>query len=243
MTPDISHLSAALEATWPAAELVEQGGWRLRRGADGGKRVSAATRAPGAPDAGAADVEAAAAAMRAWGQPALFRINEGEDGLDRTLADIGYLKADETTVFAAEAGALIDARPETARIIRGGTRIALMEEIWAAGGVGPGRLAVMARAPEPKAYMIARLGDRPAAVAFAATSGEIAAVHALETLAAARRQGAARMLMSGAARFAEENGARWLALAVTERNIAASTLYRALGMAPATKYHYRVRPD
>ncbi|MEX2518343.1 MAG: GNAT family N-acetyltransferase, partial [Paracoccaceae bacterium] len=59
---------------------------------------------------------------------------------------------------------------------------------------------------------------------------------------AERRKGAARMLMSAAARFAVEEGASVLALAVTERNDAARALYLALGMAAATGYHYRVKP-
>ena len=37
MTPN--RLFQALDATWAPAEIVERGGWRLRRGADGGKRA------------------------------------------------------------------------------------------------------------------------------------------------------------------------------------------------------------
>lgn len=239
MKPNAESLFAALDATWPAAEIVEREGWRLRRGAGGGRRVSAATRLAGA--SGEPDIAAAEAAMEAWGQRPLFMLREGDEALDAALAAAGYGKVDETSFYLIEAAALLDDRPETARIIRGDGPVAMIEEIWAAGGVGPERLATMARAPGPKCYMIGRLSDRPAAVAFVAAAGDIAMVHALETLERARRSGAARMLMAGAARFAQENGARWLALAVTDRNVAASALYRGLGMAVAGGYHYRER--
>lgn len=242
MIPPATRLMAALEATWPPAETVEEAGWRLRRGGGGG-RVSAATRLHGAPAADPEAVTAAAAAMAAWGQTPRFQLREGEEALDALLAAEGYVLADETLLYVAEAAALCDEQPETARVIRGDRPIALIEEIWAAGGIDAARLAVMARAPGPKTYMIGRLGDRPAGVAFAAADGDIVMVHAVETLAAQRRKGAARMLMAAAARFAGECGARWLALAATERNVAAGTLYRRLGMGVAGGYHYRVKPD
>lgn len=234
MTPDANLLFSAFEATWPAAEIVEKDGWRLRRGEGGGRRVSFATRI-----ADGARIDAAEAAMEAWGQRPLFQIREGDEALDAELDAAGYARMDEATFYAHETSALRDDKPETARIVRGGAPIAMIEEIWAKGGVGPERLAVMARVTGPKCYMIGRTGDRPAAVAFVAVEGDIALVHAMETLERARRRGAARMLMSGAARFAEENGARVLALAVTDRNVAASGLYRGLGMVAAGRCHYR----
>ena len=68
-------------------------------------------------------------------------------------------------------------------------------------------------------------------------------IHAIEVLAPLRRKGAARLLMEGAARFAAEQGAAWLALAVTEANVPARGLYARLGMAEAGTYHYRIAPD
>ncbi|MFV0475713.1 MAG: GNAT family N-acetyltransferase [Pikeienuella sp.] len=242
VSPAAGRLFAAREATWPPAEVTEAGGWRLRRGAGGGRRVSAASRIGGAPaDAGA--IAAAAGAMRAWGQTPLFQLRGGEEALDEALAAEGYAIADPTLIFHAEAAALLDERSELMRVIRGDCRIAIIEEIWAAGGIGPGRFAVMDRAPEPRHYIISRLADRCAGVGFAAVDGDVAMVHAVETREAARRKGAARMLMAAAARFAVESGARWLALAVTEGNVAACSLYRSLGMETGARYHYRTMPD
>lgn len=235
--PSAKALLAALDETWPAAETVERDGWRLRRGAGGGRRVSAATALSENADIGAAE-----AAMTAWGQEPLFQLRPGEDALDDALAARGYLAVDRTGIYSAPTALLLDDQPEAVRIIRGPTRIALIDEIWTKGGVGSARLAVMDRAAEPKTYIIARIGDRPAAVAFVGVAKRIAMLHAVETLAEQRRKGAARMLIAAAARFAVEEGADALTLAVTERNEAARALYLALGMTVETGYHYRVKP-
>ncbi|MEL6220255.1 MAG: GNAT family N-acetyltransferase, partial [Pseudomonadota bacterium] len=74
MLPGPERLLAAVDATWPPAEMVERNGWVLRRGAGGGKRVSAASRLPGAEP----DVTAAVAGLAAWAQPPLFRLDPGD---------------------------------------------------------------------------------------------------------------------------------------------------------------------
>lgn len=237
----MNPLFDALDATWPAAETRARAGWLLRRGAGGGRRVSSAT-------ALRADVEIgeAEAGMAAWGQPPVFRLAAEESALDAALDARGYAVEAPSVLFSAPAAALLDDRPETARVVRGAGRVALMEEIWAAGGIGPARLAVMDRVSGPKSFMMARLGDRPAAVAFVAVSGAVsggvAMIHAVETLPDHRRKGAARMLLAAAARFALESGAETLALAVEARNERAIPLYLSLGMGEQARYHYRVKP-
>ncbi|MEO1611922.1 MAG: GNAT family N-acetyltransferase, partial [Pseudomonadota bacterium] len=219
---------------WAPAEIVERDGWRLRRGAGGGKRVSAAS-----PVSADADIDVAEAAMRDWGQAPLFQLTPENGALDQALDAHGYQVVDPTLIYAAPAESLLVEGSEVAKVLRGGYRIALVEEIWAKGGIGSERLAVMDRVEGPKSFILARLGDRPGAVGFVALEADVAMVHAIETLPDQRRKGAARMLMAGAARFAHEAGAETLALAVTEANEAANGLYRALGMTVAARYHYR----
>lgn len=233
--PSPARLIAALDATWPPAETAVRGGWRLRRGAGGGKRVSAAT-----PEGAAPDIAAAEAAMRAWDQPPLFRLTPGDRALDRALEGRGYRAIDPTLFYLAPVAALDDGRDETARVIRVSAPLAMLDEIWTAGGIGPGRRAVMARAPEPKMALMARLADRPAGVAFVGLDGDIAMLHAIEVLEGRRRGGGGELLMRGAASFAAEHGAGWLALAVTEANRPACALYEKLGMTRAGRYHYRI---
>ncbi|MGB0855171.1 MAG: GNAT family N-acetyltransferase [Pikeienuella sp.] len=234
MRQDNPYLSA-LDATWPAAEICEVGDWHLRRGAGGGKRVSAAS--------GTGDVEKAVTAMAEWGQVPLFQLWPGDEALDAELAARGYSVVDPVNIYAAPVAPLVDERSEVARILRLSSPIALAEDMWRDGGIGAERLAVMARAKGAKAYMMARLGDRPAAVGFAATAGAIAMVHAIETIPAQRRKGAGRMIVQAAARFARDEGAETLALAVTKANTAANALYQSLGMTVVSEYHYRQGPN
>lgn len=234
MRPSPEVLMAAVDATWPAAEWAERGGWRLARGMGGGKRVSAAVRlAPGA------EIAEAEAGMRDWGQAPLFRLTPGEEDLDAALAARGFPVIDPVVLYAAPVARLVDDRDETARIIRCEMPIAAMREIWAAGGIGAGRLAVMARAAGPRCYILARTADRPAGVAFLAARGEVAMIHAVEVAPAFRRRGVGGEILRGAANLAAEWGCGWLALAVTEANAAARGLYEGLGMEVGARYHYR----
>lgn len=235
--PDLERLMAATDATWPAAEYRALGPWTLRRGEGGGQRVSAASSREEA-----VDPAPAAEAMRAWGQGPLFRVGGAQAALDRRLARAGYRRHDPVVLYAAPVAALDDGRDQTARLIRVRTALAMVDEIWAAGGIGPGRRAVMARAAAPKVTLMARAGDRPAGVAFVGLDREVAMLHAMEVVPAHRRRGAGEILVRGAASFAAEHGAGWLVLAVTEANAAARALYAKLGMAEAGRYHYRVEP-
>ena len=237
--PDTARLLASVDATWPAAEIVDRGGWRLRRGAGGGKRVSAASAMP----AGPGDVAEAEAAMRAWGQPPLFQLTEGDAALDHALAARGYALVDPVVFYAAPVGRMAGEGAHLAALYRVEGLPAILEEIWDAGGIGPGRRAVMERVALPKTRLLSRASDIPCGAAFVAVDGEVAMIHAIEVLARLRRKGAARLLMEGATRFAAEQGADWLALAVAEANAPARALYARLGMVEAGGYHYRLSPD
>ncbi|HRO12260.1 GNAT family N-acetyltransferase, partial [Amaricoccus sp.] len=208
MPADAALLRAALAATWPAAEERRLGPFLLRRGAGGGGRVSAASLAEA--DAADADLAAAEAAMRAWGQVPLFRLSPGEAALDARLAARGYLLRDPTLILAAPTDA-VAAEPGEAAVFGDGP-LACMAEIWAAGGIGPARLAVMARAPAPRCYLLGRLDDHPAGAAFVALSGPVAMMHALEVSPAARRRGLGARMTRAAADWARRQGAGTFAL-------------------------------
>lgn len=223
--PDVPTLLRVLEATWPPAATRVDAGWTLRDGAGGGKRVSAATAGPGA---------------RAEDAPDLVQIRPGDEALDEALAAGGWQLVDETCLY------LSPVEPLSGPLAHGTAywsrqRMAIMEDIWAAGGIGPERLAVMDRAAEPKASLLCRAGDRAAGTGFVAIAEGVAMVHALEVAAGHRRQGVARLLMRCAANWAARNEAAWLALAVTAANAAARALYEGLGMEEVARYHYRTR--
>ena len=73
--------------------------------------------------------------MRGWGQPPLVMIRPGEDALDACLAARGYLQRDPTLLAAAPAAALAATPREN--VILGPAPLAVMAEIWDAGGIGP----------------------------------------------------------------------------------------------------------
>ena len=117
--------------------------------------------------------------------------------------------------------------------------LAIMRDIWAAGGIGPGRLAVMERAPGPKTAIIARWNDHPGGCGFVAIHDSIAMVHALEILPHQRNQGLGKWMMRRAAFWARENGAHTLSVVCTQANQGANALYASLGMTLVGQYHYR----
>lgn len=237
--PDAARVQRAVEATWPAARTWTEDGITFRDGAGGGKRVSAAT-AEGAPSATA--LRAAAEAMRARGMQPLFCVRDGEADLDAALAAEGFVVIDPVILYAAPIGRLIDPALPRLAAIACESPLAILREIWAAGGIGPARIAVMERAPGPKRYLLGRAGDRPAGAAFVALDDEIAMVHAIEVAPARRRLGVGRALLQRSAVWAGAAGTTYLGLAVTEANAPARALYASLGMEEVGRYHYRIGP-
>lgn len=239
MMPPAERLHAALEGTWPPAGRARSGPFTLRAGGGGGKRVSAATLDGPFSDTA---LDAAEAAMRKAGERPLFMIRAGDEALDRALAGRGYARVDPTIFYAAPVATIAE-KPRPMSLFDCWPPLALQKQIWRDAGIGAERLAVMARAPEPRSAFIARFQNRAAGVGFCALDGDVAMLHALEIEPAFRRQGVARDMVRGMAHWARERNAARLALAVTERNIAARGLYSALGMAEAGGYHYRQAPE
>ncbi|MHA3915791.1 GNAT family N-acetyltransferase [Halovulum sp. GXIMD14793] len=232
--PPTNRLFDATEATWPAAERREVGGWTLCITQGAGKRVSSATQC------GGGDPAEAERLMVEAGLPPLFMLRGGEDDLDRDLAARGYQVIDPVTIYAGEVAHLAREASETLHIIEGNLILQAMREVWAAGNITAPRLAVMERAAGPKCYLMGRDDDRATAAAFVACDGKIAMLHALEVAPGARRAGMGAAMTRAAARWARRLGAETLALMTTDANTAANALYRRLGMQVAGHYHYRI---
>lgn len=234
--PDAKTLYAVVEGTWPAASKRSLGPWTIRLGGSGGSRVSAATAEQSVTDA---DLPKAEAAMRDAGQIPLFMIREGDDALEAMLAAHGYVIKDPVNIYAAPVAAMATRRPPPVTTFDVWPPLAAQVEIWAAGGVGPGRIAVMERARYPKTTILGRLNDRPAGTVFIGTAGNCAMIHALEIAAADRRQGLARFMTQAGAFWAQAHGMKFLTLVTTQSNAGANALYTSLGMTLVGKYHYR----
>jgi N-acetylglutamate synthase len=230
-------LFAALEATWPPADVIRLGPWRLKRGEGGGSRVTAATL-----EGPLGDVPAAEAAMRGFGQRPLFMIREGEAELDCALGERRYAVVSPSLLMATPIAGVAHAVADLTTIDCSAP-LAAMVDLWTEGGIGPERMAVMARAPQPKAYFLGRLDERPAGVAFVGCAGPVAMVHALHVPARFRRRGLGARLSRAAADWGLAQGAETFALAVEESNASARALYEALGLRLVGRYHYRIAPE
>jgi len=161
MSLTAEQLYTACEATWPPASSVIIDGWTLRDGAGGGKRVSAATLAREGADPAAAEF-----IMDASGEDPLFMIRQGDGALDSQLALRGYEIIDPVVMYQCPVAQLTDKPIPKVTTFAVWEPLAIMEEIWAQGGIGPARLAVMHRA-EVKTGIFGRVNDIPAGVAFA----------------------------------------------------------------------------
>lgn len=231
MTP--AELAEAMEATWPPLARRPLGPFTLRDGADGGKRVSAASLDG---TFSGPDIDALEAAM----DEPLMLIRAGETALDTALDARGWRTVDPVVAYAAPTASLTAALPGLTAFPHW-PPLEIARSLWAEGGIGPARIAVMGRVKGAKAALLGRVGDRPAGVAFVACHGAEAMVHALEVRESQRQQGLGRNLVHAAANWAAEQGAARLSLVVTRQNVAARALYARLGMQSVGEYHYRMK--
>ena len=239
--PSRERLFAALDATWPPLSREMLGEWALRRGDRGGGRRTAAVWPAGDPGMALEDAVAAAEArMRAWGQPLYFQIGGAPDAeLDAALATRGYADEAHCSFLAAPVGDVAAAGTGGRMVVRVRAPLALFDEMWAAGGIGPARRAVMDRVAGPKETILIREDDRVAAACFVAVHDGIAVMSALHVAPRFRRRGVGRASVAAAAGIGAELGAEWMAFSVEDDNAPAVALYAGLGFREAARYHYR----
>lgn len=237
-TPDTETLFAVLEATWPPARVIESAAWRICEGQGGGQRVSSA-KALG--DVSDRDIDDAETNMRALNQHPLFMLRACDVLLDQMLDKRGYEVSDPTAMYLIDPAAIAQTyRP--GQVFPSWPSLAVQCEIWSLGGVDSARLKVMERAEDPKTSILCRTADTPAASVFSAMHDGIAMLHALEVAPTERRKGVGETAVRATAHWAVDQGANWLALAVTKANKGANALYSKLGFKLCASYHYRRAP-
>ncbi len=237
-TPPAAHrLYGVNDTSWAPVAMTKLGPFVLRRGGDGGQRVSSTSLWQD--EFTEADINAAENAMAAAGQPLLFMIRDNDQALDMALKNQEYFVKDPVTLFAGPAARLAEHDPKGLTVIDAPEPMAVMAEIWETGGIGAGRLDVMRRATGPKACFLGRTDDQPAGVAYVGCDKDIAMMHALEILPEFRRKGLALQMMGAMGAWALRNGAQTFSLVVLTENDAACGLYEKLGMVKVGQYHYR----
>lgn len=236
MIPDIETLYDVIDATWAPAGMTAEGSWTIREGQGGGQRVSAATANGPVTEA---DLPQAEEAMRARGQTPLFMIRKGDDDLDTMLAGRGYKVVDPVNLWIGKAQPLADEAGPRGKAYAVWEPLAIQIDMWADGGIGPGRIAVMHRVASPKTSIIGRFEHTPAATAFVGLHAGVAMIHALEVPEALRRKGVAVRVCRQAALWAIQNGGTWISALCTQANTGANALYSSLGLGVVGQYHYR----
>ncbi len=84
--------------------------------------------------------------MTAMDQDRLFMLRPGEEALDHALSARGYDLIDPVVIYVGDPAVLVALKaPDGVNWVEARARLALLDGIWRAGGVGPGRRAVMAR--------------------------------------------------------------------------------------------------
>lgn len=236
--PNEQRLLLAMDLTWAPAQIQTTGPWTFRAGKGGGKRVSAATCDVPVNEA---DILAAEKEMRRLNGSEIFMLRGENDQLDHMLDKRGYRVVDPVVLFAADTECLAEFSTDPHDAIPSSEPLAIMQEIWKQGGISQPRIDVMRRTNSPKTYLFSRHKQTPSGVAFIAVENNIAMLHALEVAPDLRRYGVARRLMGRAAIWAKNEGAEFLAVAVTSENLPACRLYTSLGMQVVGKYHYRMK--
>lgn len=176
--------------------------------------------------------------MRSAGIRPLFQLGPGQAPLDAALAARGYRIVDPVVIYLGSLTSLSPKAPPMTTFPHW-PPLGIAMDLWAEGGIGPERIAVMHRVQGQKSAILARNNDRAAGVAFVAVAGSIAMLHALEVTPVLRRKGSARHILQAAVGWAMLHGATDLGLAVTSANAAARALYASFGMTVVGHYHYR----
>jgi GNAT superfamily N-acetyltransferase len=235
----LASLAPVIAASWPPVSATPIGPFTVPMGAGGGNRVSAIRLTdPAATDAEEAAIDAALAVQAAGGQAPLVMVLDHQSGLEAKLAARGFGQRDATRVLIARC-ADIAAVPPPVTCFTPWPPLAIQEEIWAAGGIGPDRITIMERAADPKTSLFGRIEDKPAGSAFIAAVDDVAILHALEVLPEFRRKGLGATMVRTAAEWARTQGATRIAVLVTQANTGAQALYASLGFEPVGLYHYR----
>ncbi len=242
-------LEQATLATWRAREDEARFGWRFL--AEGGitGRVNAVWPLTWTGDA---SIDEAINAAEAWyavrGIAPCFKLSDGvfaPANLPAALKARGYAPRTETLVMTGPAAIATTAVAAdlTLQTDPAGAFDDVMVATAASQEDLAERRAIIARAPAPKAFAVARRGGDSLAVGMTALApGGLAGVFAMRTDPAARRQGLAQAILSQLAAFAAAHGTHTLFLQVEAANAQAVRLYEKAGFQTAYAYRYWKRP-
>jgi N-acetylglutamate synthase len=242
--PQLAEIEAAAVRSWPALETADIDGWLWRCASGGSLRAnSVSTLAFRGGDVEAA-VRDAERRYRAKGAPCRFTVTElsAPGDLDVRLAAMGYAHGeDHVTMAKAIAGSAMrtpadvvwsgDPSPEWLAVYLGCLSANRRE-------VAP---AILAGLAGRRAYVSCRRAGAVVGSGLSVADGSVASVQCMATLAAARRQGCGRAVLTAIEAWAAAEGCTHLYLQAETANTAAIALYEAFGFRVAGRYHLRTK--
>ena len=244
---------------WPATEVVELDGWRLRHTHGVTKRANSvwpngsATR--GLADASlTAKVAAVEDFYQARKLPARYQICPVAQpmDLDRQLAARGYVAVAPAAVQVATIPTLLARTVPLRQQPDFTVEVSeTLDESWFAAysafageahaGLATRRTILQQIAPAT-GFALLFINGQPAAVGLGVLEADWLGIFCMGTAPQFRRRGAASATLRTLARWGQLYGAEQLYLQVVENNNPARLLYDRLGFATLYHYHYREQP-
>ena len=241
----IEELEQLAYASWPAAEVQELDGWRLRYTGGVTRRANSVWSNRSRETLPLPlRINAVEGYYREREQPALFQLSPLSQpaGLDSELSARGYQLDAATSLQVADA--------RTAAGVGGSSQLRIEPRLFDEWFEISGRRGRFAGVQDVYRGLLERLGDRaqyalaldggePAAVGLLVVDGGWAGIFSMLTLAEHRRRGLARAVVGAMARHALAKGVERLYLQVELDNAASLALYAGCGFAERYRYHYR----
>lgn len=251
----IEQLETIAANAWPAAEVAELAGWRLRYAAGVTRRANSVwpNGAPGA--MGVADKLLAAEAFYGARQlPTRYQISPAAQpvDLDDQLAARGYGAVARTAVQVAALTTVLAKTPPLQQTPTFAIEVAeAFDEDWFAAYADfaeedragfATRREIIQRIGAATGFALLRIDDQPAAVGLGVVEAGWLGIFCMGTAPAFRRRGAARAILRTLALWAQLQGAEHVYLQVMNSNSAARPLYASIGFETLYHYHYREQP-
>jgi GNAT superfamily N-acetyltransferase len=227
---DRVRMERAHVRAWPALRTANIDGWLWRSSGGGSQRANSVSTVDFTGNDPERAVRQAEALYHAAGQPARFQIFDetSPSGLADFLRARGYRCCEPTVTMFKRVGPVGESAEVERRVHAwNGWQDAYLGEISESRRVVAAE--ILTRIPVPRAFFGLRRGGEIVSTALCVAGCGCAVVECVTTRVDARRQGAARAVLTVVEHWAALQEVDWLGLQVVAGNTAAVPLYRRLG--------------
>jgi len=248
---DAMTLEEAAFRAWPAAEVTELDGWRLRATNGVTRRANSAWTLRATSNLSLDDRLSRVESFYARrGLPAYFQVAAFSEpaGLDEALASRGYEIDAPVSIRVVSLSQLSFERLSIARNTQtdvengyAGDWIRLSTDRGRFGAVREHYQGILDRLRGRAGFAVAREGGTAIGIGMGVLDGEWVGIFNMLTVPERRRQGVASMVLLGLTQWAAARGALRAYLQVERASVPALALYASAGFEEAYGYHYRWR--